>query len=69
MMQDSPAPVAAGKIHTEFQKKFIRAQVISYQDFLNYGSLKEATAKGKRRTEGKQYLVQDGDIINWLTGA
>lgn len=67
--ENTTAPEAAGVIHTDFQKKFIRGQVISFQDFCHYGSIKEAIAKGKRRTEGKLYQVQDGDIINWLTNA
>lgn len=65
----SLAPVAAGKIHTDFQKKFIRAQVVNFKDYERFANLKESTAGGKRRTEGKKYVVKDGDIITWLTGA
>jgi ribosome-binding ATPase len=64
---NTTAPLAASRIHTDFQKKFIRGQIISYKDFHHYKSIKEAIAKGKRRIEGKLYIVQDGDIINWLT--
>jgi len=58
------APEAAGVIHTDLQKGFIRAEVISYDDLMELGSMTEAKAKGKLRLEGKEYLVQDGDILN-----
>lgn len=67
--EHTTAPQAAGVIHTDFQKKFIRGQVISFADFCHCGSIKAAIAQGKRRTEGKLYQVQDGDIITWLTNA
>jgi ribosome-binding ATPase len=58
------APEAAGEIHTDLQKGFIRAEVISYTDLMALGGMNEAKAKGKLRLEGKEYLVQDGDILN-----
>jgi GTP-binding protein YchF len=57
------APQAAGKIHTDFERGFIKAEVINYQDLLNEGSLSNAREKGLVRMEGKEYVVQDGDII------
>lgn len=60
------APEAAGVIHTDFIKGFIRAEVVNWQDFVNAGSESEAKAKGLIRTEGKEYLMQDGDVCNFL---
>ena len=57
------APQAAGKIHTDFERGFIKAEVINYQDLLNEGSLGAAREKGLVRMEGKEYVVQDGDVI------
>lgn len=59
------APEAAGVIHTDFQKGFIRAEVIAYQDFLHYGSEQAAKDAGKMRLEGKDYIVKDGDIMHF----
>jgi GTP-binding protein YchF len=58
------APEAAGEIHTDLEKGFIRAEVISYDDMIETGSLAEARSKGKLRLEGKTYMVKDGDILN-----
>jgi len=58
------APEAAGEVHTDFQKGFIRAEVITFDDLMEAGSMAEGRSKGKLRLEGKQYLVQDGDIIS-----
>ena len=55
---------AAGEIHTDLQKGFIRAEVISYDELLNLGGLNEAKAKGRLRLEGKEYLVRDGEIVH-----
>lgn len=55
---------AAGVIHSDLQRGFVRAEVIAYEDLIALGSLSEARAKGKLRLEGKDYLVQDGDIIH-----
>ncbi|MCJ7585835.1 MAG: redox-regulated ATPase YchF [Anaerolineales bacterium] len=58
------APEAAGVVHTDMQKGFIRAEVIAYQDLIDLGGLAEARAKGKLRLEGKDYVVQDGEIVH-----
>ncbi len=60
------APEAGAAIHTDFQNKFIRAQVIGYKDLLDSGSMANARAKGLVRTEGKEYIVKDGDVIEFL---
>lgn len=62
----STAPQAGAAIHTDFLTKFIRAQVINWQDLLDSGSLANARAKGLLRTEGKDYVVKDGDVIEFL---
>jgi GTP-binding protein YchF len=58
------APQAAGVIHSDLQRGFIRAECITYDDFVAYGSMAKAKTEGKVRLEGKQYVVQDGDIMN-----
>ena len=60
------APQAAGKIHTDFERGFIRAEVIAFEDLKAGGSLANARAKGLVRSEGKEYVMQDGDIVNFL---
>ncbi len=57
------APQAAGKIHTDFERGFIRAETISFQDLMSCGTMTAAKEKGLLRSEGKEYVVQDGDII------
>lgn len=57
------APGAAGKIHSDFEKGFIRAEIVSYDDLMKYGTYTAAKEKGLVRLEGKEYIVQDGDII------
>lgn len=59
------APQAAGVIHTDFQKGFIRAEVMKYADFIQYGSESAVKEAGKLSVEGKEYLVQDGDIMHF----
>ncbi len=59
------APDAAGVIHTDFKKGFIRAEVISYEDFVVHGGEQRAKEAGKWRLEGKQYLVEDGDVVHF----
>jgi len=59
------APQAAGVIHTDFQKGFIKAEVISYDDLVELGSIAEARAHGKARMEGKDYVMQDGDVVEF----
>jgi ribosome-binding ATPase len=58
------APEAAGVIHTDLQKGFIRAEVVAYDDLMALGGMTECKAKGKLRLEGKEYFVQDGDVLN-----
>ncbi len=60
------APQAAGKIHSDFERGFIRAQVIAYDDLAACGSMANARTKGLVRTEGKEYVMQDGDIVEFL---
>lgn len=59
------APQAAGVIHTDFERGFIRAEICSYHDFIQYGGEQGAKEAGKMRSEGKEYVVQDGDIIHF----
>jgi GTP-binding protein YchF len=59
------APAAAGVIHTDFEKGFIKAEIVSYQDLTAAGSMAEAKAKGKVRIEGKDYIMQDGDVVEF----
>ena len=59
------APQAAGKIHTDFEKGFIRAEVIKYEDYISYGSESAVKEAGKMSVEGKEYIVQDGDIMHF----
>ncbi len=60
------APQAAGKIHGDFEKGFIRAETISFDDFIECGGEKGAKEAGKLRSEGKEYIVQDGDVVHFL---
>lgn len=62
---DSTAPQAAGKIHTDFEKGFIRAEIVSYDDFIEYNGEAGAKEAGKWRLEGKDYVVKDGDVIHF----
>jgi GTP-binding protein YchF len=59
------APMAAGVIHTDFQKGFIKAEVVSFGDLVTCGSMAEAKAKGKVRMEGKEYVMHDGDVVEF----
>ncbi len=59
------APVAAGEIHTDFQKGFIKAEVISFADLVDAGSVAEARSRGKARMEGKDYVMADGDVVEF----
>jgi len=65
LKKDSTAPEAAGAIHTDFQKGFIRAETISYDDYLNYKSEQAVKDSGRMRVEGSDYIVQDGDIFHF----
>ncbi len=60
------APQAAGVIHTDFERGFIRAQTIAFDDFITYKGEAGAKEAGKMRAEGKEYVVKDGDVLNFL---
>jgi ribosome-binding ATPase YchF (GTP1/OBG family) len=57
--------MAAGVIHTDFQKGFIKAEIVSFTDLVEAGTMTEAKAKGKVRMEGKEYIMQDGDVVEF----
>jgi GTP-binding protein YchF len=59
------APMAAGVIHTDFQRGFIKAEVVSFQDLVDAGSMAEARSRGKVRMEGKEYVMHDGDVVEF----
>jgi hypothetical protein len=59
------APQAAGVIHTDFERGFIKAEVVSYDDLIDAGSMAEAKSRGKVRIEGKDYVMQDGDVVEF----
>jgi ribosome-binding ATPase len=59
------APQAAGVIHTDFQKGFIKAEVVAFTDLVDAGSMAEAKARGRVRIEGKEYAMQDGDVVEF----
>jgi ribosome-binding ATPase len=63
--KETPAPKAAGKIHSDMERGFIRAEVISYADFVACGSEHSAREKGLLRSEGKDYSIRDGDIVHF----
>ncbi len=62
------APQAAGVIHTDFQRGFIKAEIVSYDDLVELGGMQEARAAGKVRMEGKDYVMADGDIVEFRSG-
>jgi ribosome-binding ATPase len=64
--RNATAPIAGKSIHTDFQEKFIRAEVVHYEKLIEAGSYANARAKGWVRTEGKEYIVEDGDVIEFL---
>jgi len=64
--QGDTAPQAAGVIHTDFERGFIRAQTIAFDDFIAYKGEAGAKEAGKMRAEGKEYIVKDGDVLNFL---
>ncbi|MGN1051151.1 MAG: DUF933 domain-containing protein, partial [Acutalibacteraceae bacterium] len=61
--EGTKAPQAAGKIHTDFERGFIRAEVVSYDDLIDCGSMNSAKEKGLVRSEGKDYVMKDGDVV------
>lgn len=63
IINGTKAPGAAGKIHTDFEKGFIKAEVVDYKDLIEYGNYTKAKEAGKVRIEGKDYIVKDGDIM------
>ena len=63
--QGTKAPQAAGKIHTDIERGFIRAEIVSYDDLVECGSEAAAKEKGLYRLEGKEYVMKDGDIVNF----
>ena len=63
LRKGSNAREAAGVIHSDMEKGFIRAEIISFEDMITFGGTAEARAKGRLRVEGKTYIIQDGDII------
>ena len=65
IQKNCTAPKAAGEIHTDFEKGFIRAETVSYEDFINNNGWVNSKTNGKMRLEGKDYIVQDGDVLNF----
>ena len=63
--QGATAPEAAGVIHTDFQKGFIKAQIVNYDDLIELGSEAAVKAAGKMRLEGKDYAMKDGDVVEF----
>jgi ribosome-binding ATPase YchF (GTP1/OBG family) len=64
--QGATAPNAAGEIHSDFEKGFIRAETIAFDDFVSLGGEAKAREAGKLRAEGKTYVVRDGDVMHFL---
>ena len=63
--KNTPAPKAAGVIHTDFEKNFIRAETVTCEDFIKFGSAEKCKEQGKLRIEGKDYIVKDGDVLHF----
>ena len=62
----TPAPRAAGRIHTQMERGFIRAEVARFDDLVGLGGMTALKESGKLRTEGKEYLIQEGDVVEFL---
>jgi hypothetical protein len=60
-----PAPRAAGKIHSDIERGFIRAEVVRWDDLISLGSEAKCRDAGKLRVEGKEYIIEDGDVVNF----
>jgi GTP-binding protein YchF len=67
--QGTTAPKAAAAIHTDFEKKFIKAKIASYEDFIEHNGWKNLRELGKQRLEGKDYIMQEGDVVEFMIGA
>ena len=65
IQKNCSAPKAAGEIHTDFEKGFIKAETIAYDDFIKNQGWVNSRTKGKMRLEGKEYIVKDGDVLNF----
>ena len=65
IQKNCTAPKAAGEIHTDFEKGFIRAETVSYDDFIKNDGWINSKTNGKMRLEGKDYIVKDGDVLNF----
>ena len=65
IQKNCTAPMAAGEIHTDFEKGFIRAETVSYEDFIENNGWVNSKTNGKMRLEGKEYIVRDGDVLNF----
>jgi len=65
ILQGATAPEAAGVIHSDFQKGFIKAEIVSFEDLDQHGSMADARAAGRVRMEGKDYVMADGDVVEW----
>ena len=65
-LKGSKAPVCAGIIHSDFERGFIRAETIAFDDFIKFGGEQACKEAGKMRSEGKEYVVKDGDVLNFL---
>jgi ribosome-binding ATPase YchF (GTP1/OBG family) len=63
--QGDTAPQAAGVIHSDFQRGFIKAEIVSFEDLIDAGSMAEAKSRGKVRIEGKEYVMADGDVVEF----
>ena len=68
MARGSTAPLAAGEIHSDFVKGFIRAEIYSVDDLAEHGSEAAIKSAGRMRTEGKDYILQEGDVCHFLVG-
>ena len=67
--QGATAPEAAGVIHSDFQKHFIKAEVVAFNDLMEFGTMAAVKAAGKARIEGKEYVMRDGDVVEFRVGA
>jgi len=67
--QGATAPEAAGEIHTDFQKHFIKAEVVAFDDLMEHGTMVAVRAAGRARIEGKEYVMRDGDVVEFRVGA